>query len=310
MGESLPRRETGKRREAAFRTGIAAVLAIACAGGGAVGLAAPRHKAPPVRLARLVPEGRVSVETLIFHGQSVRIVRGGARLTAPRPRPVLGPAPRLAAIEHRQVVSFGAAGRVTIVRGRGVATAPFREDPHRSVETVRFADSRLPPVTIVRAWGAEPARPASPPPLYADLFGPANGDELDRIAFAVDGLESRHGADLAMWRPEIDGPQGPMQVSAAAAFDVGGGDRFDLEQNRLLGRAYLAQMFRRYGNWPDALAAYNWGPANVDKWIVGGRDPYQMPPGVAWYVTRALHDAVITTAAALAPAPTPVGTGW
>ena len=52
-----------------------------------------------------------------------------------------------------------------------------------------------------------------------------------------------------------DGPQGPMQVGAVAAFDVGGGDRFDLQQNRRLGRAYLAQMFLRYGNWPDALAA-------------------------------------------------------
>jgi soluble lytic murein transglycosylase-like protein len=62
-----------------------------------------------------------------------------------------------------------------------------------------------------------------------------------------------------------------MQVSAAAALDVGGGDRFDLRQNRLLGRAYLAQMFRHYGNWPDALAAYNWGPANVDLWIAAGR---------------------------------------
>ena len=53
-----------------------------------------------------------------------------------------------------------------------------------------------------------------------------------------------------MWRPEPDGPQGPMQVSAAAAADVGGGDRFDETDTRALGRAYLAHMFRRYGSWP------------------------------------------------------------
>jgi hypothetical protein len=34
--------------------------------------------------------------------------------------------------------------------------------------------------------------------------------------------------DLAMWRPNPSGPQGPMQVGEAAATDVGGGDRFDL----------------------------------------------------------------------------------
>jgi Transglycosylase SLT domain len=141
--------------------------------------------------------------------------------------------------------------------------------------------------------------PSAPRDAFAiDLFGPANGGELDRIAFAVDGIESRHGADLRMWRPEPNGPQGPMQVSAAAAFDVGGGDRFDLQQNRLLGRAYLAQMYRRYGNWADALAAYNWGPGNMDQWIAGGRSADRLPPGVAWYVNRALHDALMSRNAA------------
>lgn len=84
---------------------------------------------------------------------------------------------------------------------------------------------------------------------------------LDRVASAVDGAESSHGKDIAMWRPDPSGPQGPMQVSEAAATDVGGGDRFDLTQNRALGRAYLAQLYGRYKNWPDAIAAYNWGPA-------------------------------------------------
>ena len=44
-----------------------------------------------------------------------------------------------------------------------------------------------------------------------------------------------------MRRPEPNGPQGPMQVSAAAAADVGSGDRFDETENRALGRAYLAR---------------------------------------------------------------------
>jgi hypothetical protein len=112
---------------------------------------------------------------------------------------------------------------------------------------------------------------------------------LDRVASAVDGAESSHGKDIAMWRPDPSGPQGPMQVSEAAATDVGGGDRFDLTQNRALGRAYLAQLYGRYKNWPDAIAAYNWGPRNVDTWVKAGRPLEKLLTGVAAYTTRVLH---------------------
>jgi hypothetical protein len=114
---------------------------------------------------------------------------------------------------------------------------------------------------------------------------------LDRIAYAVDGAESSHGADLAMWRSDPSGPQGPMQVSEAAAADVGGGDRFDSKENRALGRAYLVQLYRRYKNWPDAIAAYNWGLGNVDNWISAGRPLDKFLPGVAAYLRRVLHDS-------------------
>ena len=97
-----------------------------------------------------------------------------------------------------------------------------------------------------------------------------------------------------MWRPEFAAPQGPMQVSAAAAIDVGGGDRFDLTQNRLLGRGYLALLFRRYGNWPDTIAAYNWGPGNMDGWIGAGRPAAGFPVEVERYRDRVLRDGGLT----------------
>jgi Transglycosylase SLT domain len=124
-----------------------------------------------------------------------------------------------------------------------------------------------------------------------ELFRPASEGDLDRVAFAVDGAESSHGADLRMWRPELSGPQGPMQVSAAAAIDVGGGDRFNMVENRQLGRAYLAHMYRRYGNWPDAITAYNWGPGNMDAWIGGGRPINSFPLEVERYRDRVMRDA-------------------
>ena len=114
------------------------------------------------------------------------------------------------------------------------------------------------------------------------------GGVLDRIAYGVDGAESSHGGDPGMWRSEPNGPQGPMQVSAAAAADVGGGDRFDETENRALGRAYLAHMFRRYGSWSDAIAAYNWGPGHLDEWIGGGRPVDKFPAAVDRYRNRVL----------------------
>ena len=111
---------------------------------------------------------------------------------------------------------------------------------------------------------------------------------LDRVAYAIEGAESGHGTDPLMWGADPDGPQGPMQVSADAADDVGGGNRFDERENRALGRAYLAHMYRRYGNWPDAVAAYNWGPGHMDSWISDGRPFDRFPLAVERYRIRVL----------------------
>jgi hypothetical protein len=154
-----------------------------------------------------------------------------------------------------------------------------------NLETVSFADPRERPVSILRGAGLRL-------PNF-ELFGPASVSDLDRVAFAVDGAESSHGTDLRMWRPESSGPQGPMQVTAAAAMDVGGGDRFDVLENRTLGRAYLARLFQRYGNWPEAIAAYNWGPGNLDAWIAGGRAADRFPLEVERYRDRILRDAAL-----------------
>ena len=94
-----------------------------------------------------------------------------------------------------------------------------------------------------------------------------------------------------MWRAEPAGPQGPMQVSEKAAIDVGGGNRFDIEQNRTLGRAYLGLLHRRFGNWVDAISAYNWGMSRVDYWIKEGRPTGRLQPGVVRYVRRVLNES-------------------
>jgi hypothetical protein len=114
---------------------------------------------------------------------------------------------------------------------------------------------------------------------------------LDRVAEAVDGAESSHGEDFDMWRPDPSGPQGRMQVTAAAATDVGGGDRFDSVENLAIGRAYLEQLYRRYHNWPVAIAAYNWGIGRVDAWLEAGRPAGKLAKGVAAYTERVLRES-------------------
>jgi hypothetical protein len=247
--------------------------------------------------SRRLPGGPQSVAGMAGRG-TVETVHSGDR----RQTPVMIARGQAAAAQQpisREVVSFGdgTATRVTIVRGTvdpAAAAAPMRQAalaPQNRIERVNFVGATPGSVLIVRGGAA--LRDA----FSVDLFGSPDAGEFDRIAHAVHGVESSHGTNPAMWRPSLSGPQGPMQVSAAAAVDVGGGDRFDIADNRRLGRAYLDKMYRRYGNWPDALAGYNWGPGNVDQWIARGRGGDRLPLETIRYIEIVLRNALLTRVA-------------
>ena len=79
----------------------------------------------------------------------------------------------------------------------------------------------------------------------------------------------------------------------------------DTSYNVQLGASYFQRIFDRYGSYPLAVAAYNAGPGNVNKWLAANGDPRS--GGVDWvdwveaipytetrnYVQRVLENAVV-----------------
>jgi hypothetical protein len=88
------------------------------------------------------------------------------------------------------------------------------------------------------------------------------------------------------------GARGVMQLMPGTMKDPGFGVtpmRDDSEaENRRAGREYLDAMYRRYGDEATALAAYNWGPGNVDKWLKKGGDPEKLPAETKKYISNIL----------------------
>ena len=82
------------------------------------------------------------------------------------------------------------------------------------------------------------------------------------------------------------GAQGLMQLMPATAADLGVSDSFKPEQNVQGGSTYLDELLTRYhDNLALALAAYNAGPAAVDKYH--GMPPYRE---TRLYVARVIHE--------------------
>ncbi len=176
-----------------------------------------------------------------------------------------------------------------------------------------------------QGMGAPPQMPMAPPPQDMGMAPPPQGmaagglstlpvpdamfDEPDNGSYAGGGMVAFASGgkggmanlydDVEYWESggkqdavSSAGARGVMQLMPGTMKDPGFGVtpmRDDSEaENRRAGRDYLDAMYRRYGDEATALAAYNWGPGNVDKWLKKGGDPKQLPAETKKYIGNIL----------------------
>ncbi len=77
--------------------------------------------------------------------------------------------------------------------------------------------------------------------------------------------ESANGTQLVSPK----GALGPFQFMPSTAGQYGVTDPYDFNQSATGAARYLSDLYKKYGDWQQATAAYNWGPGNLDRYGLG-----------------------------------------
>lgn len=193
--------------------------------------------------------------------------------------------------DHRQAVGqttrlfmdAGAANYLDIQTSQIADAQPLApEAPQTSVQAGKTPDAEASAAIAAKIAAPEPAV-LSAPELRQVLSGASQAHDLD-----LDLLASVVHAESAgrVHAQSHVGAQGLMQLMPGTAAELGVKNTFAAVDNVNGGTAYLDNLLRRYhDNLAFALAAYNAGPAAVDRWH--GIPPY---PETRAYVARIIHE--------------------
>lgn len=144
------------------------------------------------------------------------------------------------------------------------------------------------PEQLIEEPGPAPVSLMEKKPAVRETRPPENLEQV------IDKASRRYGVDRELIRAVIKaesnfnpravshaGAQGLMQLMPATARGLGVTDPFDPEQNVMGGTRFLKSLLDRYkGDLDSALAAYNWGPGNVD------RKPDRLPRETREYLVK------------------------
>lgn len=159
---------------------------------------------------------------------------------------------------------------------------------------------------------SEPSRiPASPPATGA------NGETVEQaLCRMIEGAANRHDLPVdfftrLIWRESSfrgdavspKGAQGIAQFMPGTAAERGLEDPFDPEAALPASAALLADLRTRFGNLGLAAAAYNAGPARVERWLAGqGGLPLETQDYLLFITGRAAEDWAAERVAQIAAA--------
>lgn len=134
---------------------------------------------------------------------------------------------------------------------------------------------KIDPEPIIRALASSESKSSSSSGKYTGQYS----SEINKAA-------NRYGVDPFLIAAIIQqesgfnknarssaGAQGLMQLMPATARSLGVKNAYNAEENIMGGTKYISQMIKQFGNLETALAAYNAGPGNVNKY--GGIPPFK-----------------------------------